>query len=164
MSDPDLLSQLEHDHGPLTEWVETLRQHISDLRGEPSPASVRALHPAFSEAVEELRDDLLEHFGREEECLFPFLCDTLPELRARIEALEAGHDQICGALLRLGYLADREVDEFIEQLDQVINTFGRFDDAYIQHAADERDLLHRANAGLNPAQRAALREAERGLL
>ncbi len=165
MSDPDLLAQLEHDHGPLSEWVETLRELVDALRDAPSPSDrAREIHPALAEAVSELRDDLLEHFGREEECLFPFLFETLPTLRPQVEVLESGHDQICGALLRLGYLADREVDDFVEQLDQVVHTFRRFEDAYTKHAAEERDLLHHADATLDPAQRAALRDAERGLL
>ncbi len=165
MSDPDLLEQLEHDHGPLSEWVETLRQLIDTLRDAPAPIErARELHPTLTEAVSELRDDLLEHFGREEECLFPFLYETLPALRPQVEVLESGHDRICGALLRLGYLADRDVDTFVGQLDQVVNTFRRFEDAYVKHAAEERDLLQHADATLDPAQRAALRDAERGLL
>jgi hypothetical protein len=168
MADPDVLEQLEHDHGPLSESVLTIREMIQTVRRgsehelDVQFADAARIHATFAEAVGEFREDLLEHFGREEECLFPFLVDTLPDLRAAVEALESDHDQICGALVRLGYLAER--DSFAEQFNQVVHTFTRFENAYLDHAAAEIALLRRADAALDRVQRAALRRAEQGLL
>ncbi|MCA9689689.1 MAG: hemerythrin domain-containing protein [Nannocystaceae bacterium] len=158
----DLLDQLEHDHAPLTASLEELAEHVRAVQQEGrTPADV---HGGFSETVEEFRDDLLEHFGREEECLFPFLVEALPELADEIAALEAGHDQICGGVVRLAHLADRDPRAFTGVWVQVLHTFERFDAAYREHARVERALLQRAVRSLNSEQRAALRRAEQGLI
>jgi iron-sulfur cluster repair protein YtfE (RIC family) len=156
------IERLEHDHVPLGELVGTLRSSLEAVaRGKRAPADV---YGEVSEAVAQLRDDLLEHFGREEEGFFPFLLQTLPDVSERLAELSAAHDTLCGALTRLTYLAERGPGTFIEQFRQVEALFERFESAYIEHARDERSFLRDVDRRLDQDQRAALLEAARGLL
>lgn len=163
---PDLnqnpIERLDHDHVPLGELVGALRSSLDEVaRGERGPADVYA---EVSEAVAQLRDDLLEHFGREEEGFFPFLVDALPDVAERLAGLSSAHDSLCGALARLTYLASRGPGAFIEQFRQVEALFERFEAAYVDHARDERAFLREVDRRLDQGQRAALLEAARGLL
>jgi Hemerythrin HHE cation binding domain len=158
----DPIERLEHDHVPLGELVGAMRSSLDSVaRGERGPADI---HVEVSEAVAQLHDDLLEHFGREEEGFFPFLLETLPDVAGRLAALSAAHDTLCGSLTRLSHLASRGPDTFVDQFRQVEALFERFESAYTEHARDERAFLRDVDRCLNRDQRAALLEAARGLL
>jgi hypothetical protein len=163
---PDLIAnpieRLEHDHVPLGELVGAVRSALDAVaRGERDPTDV---HGELSEAVAQLHDDLLEHFGREEEGFFPFLLEALPDVAERLAALSAAHDALCGGLARLNYLASRGSGAFVDQFRQVEALFERFESAYVEHARDERAFLRDVDRRLDQGQRAALLEAARGLL
>ncbi|MCU0685787.1 MAG: hemerythrin domain-containing protein [Polyangiaceae bacterium] len=130
------IERLEHDHVPLGELVGALRSLLNTVaREERSPADV---YGEVSETVAQLRDDLLEHFGREEEGFFPFLLEALPDAEGRLAELSSAHDTLCGSLTRLTYLASRGAGAFIEQFRQVEALFERFESLYVEHARDER--------------------------
>ncbi|HEU4405253.1 MAG TPA: hemerythrin domain-containing protein [Polyangiaceae bacterium] len=163
---PDLIAnpieRLDHDHVPLGELVSAVRSSLDSVaRGDRTPLDVCT---EVGEAVAQLHDDLLEHFGREEEGFFPFLLEALPDVAGRLSYLSSAHDTLCGTLARLNYLASRGPGAFIEQFRQVEALFERFEAAYVEHARDERAFLRDVDRRLDHAQRAALLEAARGLL
>ncbi len=156
------IERLDHDHVPLGELVGSLRSSIDAVaRGARGAGDV---YVEVNEAVAQLRDDLLEHFGREEEGFFPFLLEALPDVSERLLGLSAAHDALCGSIARLTHLASRGPGAFIEQFRQVEALFERFESAYIDHARDERAFLREVDGRLDEGQRAALLEAARGLL
>jgi hypothetical protein len=156
------IERLDHDHVPLGELVGALRATLDAVaRGERAAPDV---YLDVSEGVAQIRDDLLEHFGREEEGFFPFVAQALPDVAARLAELSSAHDTLCGALTRLTHLASRGAGTFVEQFRQVEALFERFEAAYGEHARDERAFLREIDRRLDPAQRAALLEAARGLL
>lgn len=145
MTAPDPLLALEHDHLHLSRMVADLRDSFD--RGDADPEEVAATLAA-------LRDDLFEHFGREEEALFPYLMETLPDLRSAIARLEDAHDRICGAVSRLHAVAAKGSSALREQHTLVEQLFRRFDGDYIEHARHESDFLRSLSARLNEEQRA----------
>ena len=151
------------DHGPLTEQVAHLRRLLAGVADHDQAAS--EIQTAFAAAAHTLNDEILEHFGFEEECVFPFLSDALAELADEIRFLEASHDAICGALVRLEHLAQREEGHaFVALFSQVVHVFERFDKVYSDHVVQEAKLLAKAAQALSPEQRKALNEASEGLL
>jgi iron-sulfur cluster repair protein YtfE (RIC family) len=158
----DLIEELESEHTPLTEGVAHLRDLVDRVEsGGAAPAEIR---DAFALGLAELREQLLEHFGREEECFFPFFENALPTIRSEVQSLEAAHDQICGSLTRLVHLASREGRSFAETFAHVAHVFRRFEATYAEHARNERGVLRRASAELSEAQREALAREAEGLL
>jgi iron-sulfur cluster repair protein YtfE (RIC family) len=157
----ELLEQLEAEHGPLTERISELGALFAAIAaGQRRISTVQAeLRGHF----EWLRDELLDHFGREEECYFPYLRDTLPEVRADVDRLESAHDQICGALSRMQYLTARSGRRFEEGFEHLAHVFTRFAETYTLHATSEREVLRDAAARLTPQQRAQLVEIASGV-
>jgi iron-sulfur cluster repair protein YtfE (RIC family) len=129
MDDP--VRTLEHTHGHLTRLVAEAR---SD-----------------AESREVLREELLHHFANEEEALFPFVRRTMPSLAGAVDRLQASHDILCGALLRL------------TESPETTRHFERFEKAYAEHSRDEASLLDQLDRELEDAQRAELAELLRGL-
>ncbi|MGZ3422057.1 MAG: hemerythrin domain-containing protein [Polyangiales bacterium] len=139
MDGPDPLLALEHDHVHLSRIVADLRDMV--------PAS----HPELVPTLLALRDDLFHHFAREEEALFPYLVQTLPDLKPAIAVLESAHDRVCGAVSRLCALADKGPSPLIAQL------FERLDAEYLDHARKESEFLRGLAGRLSKEQRAHVR-------
>lgn len=150
----DPLLALEHDHVHLSRLVADLRAAFDAGGADPEEATA---------TLASLRDDLFEHFAREEEALFPYLMEALPDLRSAIARLEDAHDRICGAVSRLhavvakGSSALREQHALAEQL------FRRFDADYIEHARHESEFLRSLAARLNEEQRTRVRALMRDI-
>lgn len=152
----DPLDELSHDHRHLAELVLEVRTMLA--AGEIG-ASERA---ELADAVGRLRDELLVHFAREEEGLFPFLHDRVEVLRQRVEALRAGHDSVCGAVSRLHYAVGHDAASGgAPQSWQ--DAFARFEGLYAVHAREELSLLREVSTKLPPAARAELKAILEGL-
>jgi len=157
----ELLEQLEGEHGPLTERVSQLRLLFGAVAaGERRVPTVQA---ELRGHLEWLRDELLDHFGREEEVYFPYLRDALPQVVPEVDRLESAHDQICGALSRMQYLTARGSRRFEEGFEHLAHVFERFAETYTLHASSEREVLRSAAAQLTEAQRAELAEVATGV-
>ena len=116
----------------------------------------------LADAVGRLRDELLVHFAREEEGLFPFLLDRVEELRGRVESLRAGHDSVCGAVSRLHHAVGHEASSVaVPQSWQ--DAFARFEGLYGVHAREEISLLRDVSSRLAPSVRAELKAILEGL-
>lgn len=152
----DLLISLQHDHARLIDGLHGLR---SQLAQAPSPDRRREL----LRAAEHLQDALLEHFGEEEEALFPFVREKLPALAAQVDDLAGGHDAVCGAIARVLHLARRSDLTPAEVFERAPEAVERLEDAYQQHSEREMALLDDAGRRLGDDERRGLAEAARGL-
>jgi hypothetical protein len=157
----DVVFDLEHDHVGLTQLIAELRGLLVSI--ERGGASVEAMHGRIHDLALELRDELLEHFGDEEEGVFPYLAELRPELVPELEKLSVGHDALCGTAARIAGLAERGHAEFAQALPLVTSLFGRLDTAYEDHARVELAFLRRAGGLLGDGERRALAERLRGL-
>ncbi len=150
----DPLLALEHDHVHLSRLVAELRAAFDAGTADPEEAAA---------TLASLRDDLFEHFAREEEALFPYLMETLPDLRSAIARLEDAHDRICGAVSRLHAVAAKGSSALREQHALAEQLFRRFDADYIEHARHESEFLRSLAARLNEEQRTHVRALMRDI-
>jgi iron-sulfur cluster repair protein YtfE (RIC family) len=143
----DPVNDLAHDHLELNRRVIALGGAIAASRGD---------HAAT--LLEELRDHLFDHFAREEEGLFPFVSEALPDLDDEVREMAIAHDMICGTLARMLHLAASGA-----ALSLVAELFGRFETAYARHADREATLLRALAQRLDADQRVSLAIVVRGL-
>lgn len=153
MSMPDPVASLVHDHLAINQLLMDLGKVMGAVR-QGSPLAGGGA-PAL---LHELRELLFLHFAREEEGLFPFVVEALPELSWQVQSMAAAHDGICGGLSRLIHMLATGVDTAT-----VLTVFERFERAYGEHARAEAQLLQAVDRGASPAQREALAELVRGL-
>src|SRR5215510_6134769 len=152
MTDP--VQELVHDHADINRRVLALGSSLRALDRNDGNGMALALVSRFGE----LRELLFLHFAREEEGLFPFVSDTVPELAGQVHAMALAHDAICGGLARMYHLASANAD-----LTVILAVFARFEAVYASHAETEAELLHQLSTRLDPAQRARLAELVHGL-
>lgn len=146
----DVLTTLEHDHDELSRDV----RELTAIFSAPERSATPPAHLAV--ALAELRDELVMHFVREEEGLFPLLVRDAPELSGLVDEVVAIHDEICAAASHLVYLASSGAP-----IDSMIPVFRRFEAAYVRHVQAERLLFECAARSLTPDQRAELAHAVR---
>jgi hypothetical protein len=152
MTDP--VAGLEHDH---VAFGKTVAQ-VKGLLARRSAADVVSDLRIFR-LLESLRDDLLEHFVKEEEGLFPFLARELPDVSAEVDRLLAGHETVCGCIVRVAHCLSTGHG----QDESVWSLFHRFERAYVEHARAEVVLLREVGARLDPGQRRELAALIQGL-
>ena len=144
MRDP--VHALTHDHADINRRVLELESLIARPTAD------------LSAPLRELRELLFLHFAREEEGLFPFVTDSLPDCVLQVRAMETAHDTICGALARMVHFALGGGERaMIGQL------FQRFVIAYTDHAATEGALLASLDRRLDAEQRRRLAALVSGL-
>jgi iron-sulfur cluster repair protein YtfE (RIC family) len=156
----DPIDELSHDHRHLSELVREVRALLA------SPVVGDAERAELADAVGRVRDELLVHFAREEEGLFPFVMSRVADLRARVETLRAGHDSVCGAVSRLQYALGHPGAKAPTTADAPQawrDAFARFEGLYGVHAREEMSLLREVSTKLDPAARADLRALLEGL-
>jgi len=144
MRDP--LRELGHDHADINRRVLELAALIRSQDGE------------LARPLRELREQLFLHFAREEEGLFPFVRETVPERAEHVQLMETAHDTICGAVARMVHLATAGGDRAA-----IAQLFQRFESAYGDHATAEAALLAGLEQRLDAAQRARLADLVAGL-
>lgn len=150
MTDP--LDDLAHDHADLNRRVLALGSELRALqRAGTGPAALEA-------SITELREQLFYHFAREEEGLFPFVADAIPELGDEVNAMSIAHDTICGALARMVHLAATNA-----ALSAMLAMYDRFTSAYSEHARAEATLFATLEGRLDPMQRTQLAALVDGL-
>jgi len=152
MTDP--VQELVHDHADINRRVLALGAAIRALDRRDGGGMAVALVPRLGE----LRELLFLHFAREEEGLFPFVAETVPELADRVHAMAMAHDAICGGLARMCHLASANAE-----LAHVLAVFARFEAGYASHADAEAELLRELTTRLDAEQRGRLADLVRGL-
>lgn len=145
------LSELEHDHVPLS----SLLGEVRDLVSLGKDACVEQ-QTELQDRIDRLKDTVMEHFGEEEEFVFPALVAVVPQVAARLENLSRAHDALCGLTLRMSELVHRASDALAGAFPQLEALVQRFDGAYGEHAQREQALFRELSASLTPEQRAAL--------
>ncbi len=150
-SDP--IVGLEHDHSHLSALVASLREALESAR---TTRDLGELRGELVEALRLLSDDLLTHFAREEEGLFPIVVEELPDLTSIVASVVETHDRICGAVSRMTYVVEKGSDGLGAELDALLALFQRFDEAYTAHARDELELLRALDRRLDGRQRSAV--------
>ena len=150
----DPVQDLVHDHADINRRVFALGAAIRALDRNDGNGMALALVAQLGE----LRELLFLHFAREEEGLFPFVSETVPELADQVQAMATAHDAICGGLARMYHLAAANAD-----LTVLLAVFARFEMAYASHADSEAELLGLLTARLDGEQRARLADLVRGL-
>jgi iron-sulfur cluster repair protein YtfE (RIC family) len=136
-SDP--VHHFEHEHGRLTELVLDVRRLLPTAanRGRSTPRTRQQL----AVRLEALSEELLRHFADEEEALFPFLRQRMPAQAAAVDRLMGAHDSICGSVLRLSYVVERESGSLDARRSELSTLFERFDRAFTEHSKREVALL-----------------------
>src|SRR5512145_2378187 len=98
----DAVRMLVHDHEVLTSQVEHVAALVNGLLQKSfEPAMIRE---ELMQQVELLKDQLLEHFGFEEEAAFPFLMKAMPNDASRLQAMSVDHDRIARHLVEVAEL------------------------------------------------------------
>jgi iron-sulfur cluster repair protein YtfE (RIC family) len=155
MSDP--VGQLEHTHGELIQLALDVRQLVlSDARTDVARGRL-------VDRLGTLRDELLLHFAREEEGLFPFLRASVPDKAETVDRLESGHDAICGTIVRLAHLAASARGSAPVTHAALVAVYERFEASFATHSRTEAALFEELGPALDDRQRAALAELLRGL-
>lgn len=156
MTDP--VSEFEHSHDRLTSLAMELRRSVA--------ASHDAAFKSWDTLVEQvhsLREELLLHFAKEEEGLFPFVRAHIPAKIDAVNRMERAHDTICGTVVRLGYLLKRPPIDPDATLPQLHSLHERFERAYADHSREEKELFSELGTSLDSHKRAALIELLLGL-
>ena len=152
---PDPVQTFEHDRVRCTNLVRELGEHAGVTRKKSF--SRRQL----LKVIEQLRDELLTHFAREEEGLFPFIVGQLPDAKETVERLITAHDAICSSLGRLLLLTSQtDAETGLAAFDEFLS---RFSALYAEHTRTEMGLLREIDERLDGAQRDKLCQLVSGL-
>jgi hemerythrin-like domain-containing protein len=136
----DAVRMLVHDHGVLTSQVEHVGALVKGLLDKTF--SPEALHDELLQQIELLRDQMLEHFGFEEEAAFPFIVDVLPEQAVPLRSLIVAHEQIARQLVSVVELLGlTNKDTLGLQVGPIASTFDRFLNVYRSHVSEEVQFL-----------------------
>ena len=141
----DAVHALTHDHADINRRVLELEGLVAGTADLSAP-------------LRELRELLFLHFAREEEGLFPFVSDVLPDCIPQVRTMETAHDTICGALARMVHFALGGGERAM-----IAQLFQRFVIAYTDHAATEGALLASLDRRLDAEQRQRLAALVAGL-
>jgi Hemerythrin HHE cation binding domain len=155
MSDP--VRQFEHSHANLSKLALEVGQL---LRGPPKELPAAMQRRRLAEQLKVFGSELLHHFAREEEGLFPFIRENVPAKAETVDRLVEGHDLICGAIVRLVHLVEVDGGSSITVL---AAHYARFEAAYARHSLAEAALFEELGSMLQASQRETLAEFLRGL-
>ncbi len=123
-----------------------------------------------SDLLQDARDDLsfaldemLEHFGIEEEAIFVPIREALPSMGKAIDALELGHEMMCKrtSTLRKMVAAARASASPLD-IPEALAIVGETTRLLAQHNRQEVELFYRAFESLDPPKRARLIDAIKG--
>jgi hypothetical protein len=156
----DPIRQFEDTHTHLTGLARDVGRQLRDERGELRELTSSRRREVFA-VLGFLGDRLLDHFADEEEALFPFLRRAMPTKAGAVDKLEANHDAICGAVVRLSHLAGQPNASGDAIL--VAALFDRFEQTYAEHSRAEANLFEEVGRVLGHTERAELRWLLRGL-
>lgn len=100
MAEERLRLRIIEDHQKLDRIFASVQSALLQLN-EPGSGAEAELLDDLREDLRFALEEMLEHFGIEEEAIFAFIKDALPDLGERIAALEQGHEDICQRTSRL---------------------------------------------------------------
>jgi len=159
MADERLRLRIIEDHHKLDRIFASVRSNLLQL---DAPDAQRD-----PEILEDVRDDLkfaldemLEHFGLEEEAIFAFLKDALTDLNDRIEELEQDHEVLCTRTSRLRTLVAATQHHATElDLDLALQLVEETSDLLTRHNQTETQIFVEALWRLDERGRQRLLDA-----
>ncbi|MEL6179394.1 MAG: hemerythrin domain-containing protein [Myxococcota bacterium] len=140
-----IASRIDEDHQKLDRIFASLE---STLRAMAERDPSLAQDP---DLLEDARDDLsfaleemLEHFGMEEEAMFTLIRDALPEFAPALAALEEGHESMCQKTSRLRKMvaAARMSEETTLDIDAALDIVGETTRMLAKHNRQEVKLFY----------------------
>ncbi len=137
---PTPLQELAHDHREMSGLLVAVHEALARIERGTSKLEDE-LHE-MTDGFEAFREELLDHFAREQEGAFPWVATRLPQETARIDELIAQHDRIADALTVL--VKDLHTFELATWSD----TLARFDALYAEHAKSELVFFREVTAAL----------------
>ena len=159
----DAVRMLVHDHEVLTSQVEHVSALVYGLLG--GAFAPEAMRDELLMQVESLKDQLLEHFGFEEEAAFPFLAEAIPDNAELLRSLGQSHDRIARNLVEVADLVRLTTKETLApQTGPIASAFDRFVNAYRSHVGEESEVLGAMEERLSPSQRDQLSDIAKKLL
>jgi hemerythrin-like domain-containing protein len=159
----DAVRMLVHDHEVLTSQVEHVGALLFGLLDKTfAPESMR---DELLQQVELLKDQLLEHFGFEEEAAFPYLVDAMPVNADRLRSLASTHDRIARCLIEVADLIRLTTKDTLGlQTGAIAGAFEGFLNHYRSHVRDESEILDAVEHGLSDEQRRELSDIAKQLV
>jgi hemerythrin-like domain-containing protein len=159
----DAVRMLVHDHEVLTSQVEHVGALLFGLVGKDfAPESMRN---ELVQQVELLKDQLLEHFGFEEEAAFPFLVNAMPEDAERLRSLASTHDRIARCLIEVADLIRLTTNDTLGlQTAAIAGAFDGFVNHYRSHVREESGVLDAMERRLTDEQRRELSDIAKRLV
>jgi hemerythrin-like domain-containing protein len=159
----DAVRMLVHDHEVLTSQVEHVGALLFGLLGRDfAPESMR---DELVQQVDLLKDQLLEHFGFEEEAAFPFLVHAMPEDAERLRSLASTHDRIVRSLIEVVDLIRLTTKDTLGlQTGAISGAFEGFVNHYRCHVREESEVLDAMEHRLNDDQRRELSDIAKRLV
>jgi hemerythrin superfamily protein len=146
---------------------EKLDKIFADLERSLQEIISFGLSPDDVEFLEEARDDLsfaldemLEHFGIEEEAIFQQIRASLPDLSCRLESLETSHEFLCKqtSTLRKLIAAAREGQASLD-VDEVLKLIQLIQGVLVQHNTAEIKVFLEALERLDPEGQRQLKDS-----
>ena len=132
------LAELAHDHRELNELLVAVHEAIARIEKGESKLEDE-LHE-MTDGLEAFREELLEHFAREQEGAFPWLAHRLPHERTRVDELMAQHDRIAESLNAV--IKDLAKPGAVPDTATWRQALGRFEALYAEHSKSEVSFFH----------------------
>jgi hemerythrin-like domain-containing protein len=134
------LRELAHDHRDLNELLVAVNEALA--RVDRSASRIEDELHEIRDGIEAFRDALLEHFGREQEGLLPFVVSRLPAFEQRADGLIVEHDRIATEIERVA----REIARIDETsaapaIASWRTSLARLEELYVAHARAELAFL-----------------------
>jgi iron-sulfur cluster repair protein YtfE (RIC family) len=123
------LQELAHDHRELSGLLVAVHEALARI--EKGTSKLDDEVHELTDGIEAFREELLEHFAREQEGAFPFISARIPAERTRIDALIAEHDRIAESINAIV----REVHAF--DVTAWGKALARFESLYAEHSKSE---------------------------
>lgn len=133
----DPVQELAHDHRELSELLLALHDALSRIERGKSKLDDE-VHE-LRDGIEALRDSLLDHFGREQESLLPFVVERLPNTAERADQLTVDHDRLAAMLMQL--VSELSAVEAGEPIDRWRSSLSHFEELYAAHTKTELAFL-----------------------
>lgn len=101
MQHEELALRIVQDHNKLDRTFSDLESTLINLRNNgPAQEDHDLLEDARADLAFAL-EEMLEHFGIEEEAIFQQIRTSLPDMNTRLDALERGHEALCANITQL---------------------------------------------------------------
>jgi len=136
------LQELAHDHRELSGLLVAVHEALARIENGASKLEDE-LHE-MTDGLEAFREELLEHFAREQEGAFPWVANRLPQERTRVDELVAQHDRIAESINAAVTDLRKNEPDFAKWS----QALAHFDELYAEHSKTEVAFFKDVTAAL----------------